>query len=53
LIPLTLPEVRRLLVRLVWPLTTTPEHWLGWSNWRRKHQADARRYHYQTRGHSP
>ena len=37
LIPLTVPEVRRLLTRLVW----TPEHSsdfvLGWSQWRRRH----------------
>lgn len=53
LIPLTLPEVRRLLVRLVWPLATTPTHWQAWSIWRRRHQAVARMCHYKSRGQSP
>ncbi len=53
MIPLTLPEVRRLLTRLAWPVMRDAEHWRGWSEWRRRHQAEARRCHYRTRGHSP
>jgi hypothetical protein len=49
LIPLTVPEVRGLLVALVWsdpaPVTRT----LQWSVWRRRHQARARRSHYKRR----
>lgn len=44
MIPLTVPEVRRLLLALAEP----PERFrfrLGWSYWRRRHQAVARRCH--------
>jgi hypothetical protein len=47
LITLTVPELRRLLVRLVWPPPGSPAFTLGWSIWRRRHQATARRCHYQ------
>ena len=47
LIPLTVPEVRRLLTRLVWTETQPPDFILYWSRWRRRHQARARRCHYQ------
>ncbi len=49
LIPLTVPEVRRLLGRLVWRTLPPPEFVLDWSRWRRRHQAQARRCHYQRR----
>jgi len=49
LIPLTVPEVRRLLWRLVWHTLPAPEAVLNWSRWRRRHQAQARRCHYQRR----
>jgi hypothetical protein len=49
LIPLTIPEVRRLLCRLVLAALPPPEESLGWSLWRRRHQAIARRCHYQRR----
>ena len=49
LIPLTVPEVRRLLWRLVWRTRAPPEFVLAWSRWRRRHQAQARRCHYQRR----
>ena len=49
LIPLTLPEVRRLVYRLVVRLLTPPEAVLHWSRWRRRHQACAQRCHYQRR----
>jgi hypothetical protein len=44
---LTVPELRRLLVRLVSPTLPDPTFTLGWSVWRRRHQATARRCHYQ------
>ena len=47
LIPLTVPEVRRLLVALVWSTPPPEERTLGWSIWRRRHQARARRCHYK------
>lgn len=49
LIPLTLPEVRRLVYRLVVRILAPPEAVLHWSHWRRLHQARARRSHYQRR----
>src|ERR687893_1297099 len=49
LIPLTVPEVRRLLVALVWGTPPPLGHTLGWSIWRRRHQARARRCHYKRR----
>ena len=49
LIPLTVPEVRRLLTRLVWTATPSTDFVLSWSQWRRRHQARARRCHYQRR----
>jgi SRSO17 transposase len=48
LLPLTVPEVRRLLWRVAWS-ATPPEPALRWSRWRRKHQARATRCHYQRR----
>ena len=47
LVALTVPELRRLLVRLVWSPLPDPTFTLGWSAWRRRHQATARRCHYQ------
>ncbi len=49
LIPLTVPEVRRLRWRLVWRTLPPPDFVLAWSRWRRRHQAQARRSHYQRR----
>jgi hypothetical protein len=46
---LTVPEVRRLLVALVWTTPVEPGLVLAWSRWRRRHQARARRAHYQRR----
>jgi hypothetical protein len=46
LVPLTVPEVRRLLVALVWTTPVEPGFVLAWSRWRR-HQARARRAHDQ------
>jgi SRSO17 transposase len=49
LIPITVNELRRLFDALVVGRTATIEHILEWSNWRRKHQATARRCHYRRR----
>lgn len=48
-IPLTVPEVRRLLWSLLLRRKPPPERALGWSRWRRCHQARARRCHYHRR----
>jgi hypothetical protein len=49
LLPLTVPEVRRLLVALVWTRPVAPGLVLAWSRWRRRHQARAWRAHDQRR----
>ena len=49
LIPVTLPEVRRLLTRLVWTEKQPPDFILDWSWWRRRHQALSRQCHYKRR----
>jgi hypothetical protein len=51
LVPLTVPEVRRLLVALEWTMPVQPGLVLAWSRWRRRHQARARRAHYQRQQH--
>ena len=49
LLPLTVPEVRRLLWRLVWQAPPTLEAVLYWSRWRRRHQARAKQAHIKRR----
>ena len=49
LLPLSVPEIRRLLAALVWGLTPDPNTVLRWSLWRRRHQARARRCHWRQR----
>jgi hypothetical protein len=51
--PLSVPEVRKLLLRLVWDRLTPAEQALAWSEWRRRHQHRARACHYRTRGARP
>ena len=48
LIPITVPEVRRLLTRLVWTVNLPVELVLSLSMWRRRHQTQARRCHVPT-----
>ncbi|OAH12443.1 IS701 family transposase [Streptomyces jeddahensis] len=48
-ITLTVPEIRHLLAALFNPPAVTPTRPLHWSNWRRRHQATARRSHYRRR----
>jgi hypothetical protein len=43
------PEVRVLLLRLAWGRLSEAERVLAWSEWRRGHQAVARRCHYKRR----
>jgi hypothetical protein len=49
LIPLTLPEIRRLFARLIATTVHPVSHWLTWSYWRRRHQARAKTSHYLRR----
>jgi hypothetical protein len=41
---LTIPEVRRLLARLIWPTSSSVRRVLAWSWWRRCHQSRASYY---------
>ncbi|GCB88342.1 transposase [Streptomyces noursei] len=47
--PLTVPEIRHLLVTVLNPAAVTATRLLHWSNWRRRHQAIAPRSHYLRR----
>jgi SRSO17 transposase len=49
LLPLTVPEVRRLLWGLVWRRVVPADALLSWSKWRRRHQAAAQSWHYKRR----
>jgi hypothetical protein len=49
LLPLTVPEVRRLLRGLVWRSAPPEGQLFSWSWWRRRHQARAKRSHYRRR----
>jgi SRSO17 transposase len=48
-LPLTIPEVRHLLARLIWPLSSSTRRVLAWSWWRRCHQSTASYYHIKRR----
>jgi SRSO17 transposase len=48
-LPLTIPEVRHLLTRLIWPLSSSTHRILAWSWWRRCHQSTASYYHLKRR----
>ena len=48
-LPLTIPEVRHLLARLIWPLSSSTRRVLAWSWWRRCHQSTASSYHIKRR----
>jgi SRSO17 transposase len=49
LLPLTIPEVRHLLARLIWPASSSARRVLAWSWWRRTHQSRASYYHTKRR----
>ena len=53
LIARTVPEVRKLLLKLVWAFLRPAEQVLAWSVWRRRHQHRARECHYRKRGAKP
>jgi hypothetical protein len=42
-------EVRRFFVALLWPNARRLASVLHWSNWRRHHQAQAKFFHYKVR----
>ncbi|MEV6182906.1 IS701 family transposase [Streptomyces sp. NPDC052015] len=48
-ITLTVPEIHHLLAAVFNPPAVIPARLLHWSNWRRRHQATARRSHYRRR----
>lgn len=50
LIPLTVPEVRTLLVALILSRPRIPAAVFAFSQWRRRHQLIAQRCHYRARG---
>jgi SRSO17 transposase len=52
-VDLTVPEIRRLIDALFSPPITALNALLHWPNWRRSHQASARRSHYQQRLSTP
>jgi hypothetical protein len=49
LLPLTVPEIRRLLFQLVIRKPVDPSAVIAWSLWRRRHQQRARRSHWKRR----
>jgi hypothetical protein len=51
LVPLSVPESRRLLCLPEWQAPADPVRVLGWSRWRRRHQAWARRCHWRRQQH--
>jgi SRSO17 transposase len=48
-LPLTVPEVRHVLARLIWPSSSSARRVLAWSWWRRCHQHVASYYHTKRR----
>ena len=46
---MTVPHVRRLLIRLVWTESQSPDFILYWSWWRQRHQARGQRCHCKRR----
>lgn len=53
LIPITVPEIRRLIARVTRRHLASPCDALVWSDWRRRHQQHAKFSHYRRRGHDP
>ena len=49
LCPLSVPEARRLLARLLFPPPSSLPLVLAWSEWRRRHQRQARFFHTRRR----
>src|SRR5262249_60565081 len=53
LIRLSVPEVRKLLLKVVWSHVPPVKRTLAWSVWRRRHQHRARISHYRKRRAKP
>ncbi len=53
MVRLSVPEVRKLLLQLVWTIIPDAEKVLAWSDWRRRHQHRARHCHYRKRKAKP
>jgi hypothetical protein len=53
LVRLSVPEVRKLRLKLVWAVVPDAEGVLAWSVWRRRHQHRARECHYKKRRAKP
>jgi hypothetical protein len=53
LIRLSVPEVRKLLLKVVWDYLPPIEQTLAWSAWRRRHQHRARACLYRKRKAEP
>ena len=51
--PLSVPEVRKLLLKRVWDAVPVEDRVLAWSVWRRRHQHRARECHYRKRAAEP
>jgi hypothetical protein len=51
--PLAVPEIRRLLCRLIFDTLASDAFSLAWSSWRRQQQLRALRCHYTRRGLAP
>jgi len=49
LVPLSVAEVRHLFLHMLLRAPPPVDHVLGWSRWRRRHQARARNFHYRMR----
>jgi hypothetical protein len=51
MIAFTLPEIRRLLIKLVLRVADSVDHIWSWSRFRRRRQHQARLSHYKRRGY--
>jgi len=48
-VPLSVPELRHLIGKMLWRGWYSLKHLLKWSTWRRKHQLQALQFHYRKR----
>ena len=53
LVRLSVPNVRKLLLRVVWSALPEADRVLAWSAWRRRHEHRARACHYRKRKAKP
>lgn len=52
-VPVSVPELRRILAFHWFTRPVSPDHFWHWSTWRRYKQALAQRSHYKKRGATP